>query len=90
MHAMKANSVVMVQLHIFTASALHESSQHGYFTAESISPAEGCVAINVSLDALETRKISCSYRELNHYSWVVQPVAQIFYRVSYPGSCVIA
>lgn len=68
MHAMKANSVVKVHLHTFTSSALHGSSKHGYFPAEGISPAEGWVAINASLDALETRKISCSYRELNHDS----------------------
>jgi hypothetical protein len=89
MHAMKANSVVKVQLHTFTTSALQEISKHGYFPGEG-PPVEGRVAINASQDALETRKISCSYRELNHDSWVVQPVAQIFYRVSYPGSCVIA
>jgi hypothetical protein len=68
MHAKKANSVVKVQLHTFTASALHESSKRGYFPAEGISLAEIWVAINASLNALETRKISCSYRELNHDS----------------------
>jgi len=67
MHAMKANSVVKVQLHTFTTSALHESSKHGYFPAERESSAEGWVAVNAGL-ALETRKISCSYRELNHDS----------------------
>jgi hypothetical protein len=68
MHAMKAYSVVKVKLHTFTTSALHESSKRGYFPTEGTSPAEGSVAINVSLDVLETRKISCSYRELNHDS----------------------
>jgi len=38
MHAMKAYSVVKVQLHIFTTSALHESSKHGYFPAEGAFP----------------------------------------------------
>jgi hypothetical protein len=35
---MKVHSVVKVQLHTFTTSALHESSKHGYFPAEGTSP----------------------------------------------------
>lgn len=35
---MEAKSVVKVQLHTFTTSALHESSKHSYFPAEGIYP----------------------------------------------------
>lgn len=86
---MKAHGGVEIPLQSFLTLVLdgHEWSAllHGRSTPP---PIERGVGRPVGQGALENRKFSWYYRELNQNSFAAQPVAWLLYRLKYPGSWV--
>jgi hypothetical protein len=86
------------RVHAFLTSALDggewSASRPCCFTPGKTAPGTHCiggwVGPKAGLDVMEKSKISCTYRESNADSSVVQTVAQSLYRLSYSDSLVCA
>jgi hypothetical protein len=79
-----------VQLHAFLIFPALDGTNTTTLPRGDIDPGThrsgGCVGPTVGLRALEKRKMSRLYHELNHIPPVVQPIASSLYQLSYRSS----